>query len=204
MNSIPYSMSFTTGGLFYHESVKLAALYLEHRDWNIVRDRVLTENLLQARTINTSKRICREVISRLKSLTPSELDLLVQIIPQEQGYLLWLAVCRQYRFIAEFALEVIRERYITLKTDLKNEDFDSFFNKKSEWHAELDGIKPSSRIKLRQVLFKILREAGLLSSKNTIISAIFSKILLEVISQGNKRDLLFFPAFESELKGMPQ
>mgnify|MGYP001592165362 FL=1 len=197
-------MSFTTGSLFHRESVKLAALYLELGDWNAVRDKVISNNLLQTRTLNTLKRVCREVISRLKTLSIEELVLLVEANPQEQGYLLWLATCRRYRFIADFAIEVLRERYITLKTDVNHEDFDSFFNRKSEWHAELDVIQPTTRNKLRQVLFRMLREAGLLASNNIINAAILSPRLLNAITHNNRRDVLFLPVFESDLKGMAQ
>lgn len=202
MSNDRYSMSFTTGSLFHRESVQLAALYLEFGDWNAVRDKVISENLLQTRTLNTLKRVCREVVSRLKTLSAGELDFLVAANHQEQSYLLWLAICRRYRFIADFAVEVLRERYITLKTDLHHEDFDSFFNRKSEWHTELDEIRSTTRIKLRQVLFKILREADLLTVSNMINAAMPSQRLLDVIPHGSRRDVLFFPLFESELKGL--
>lgn len=195
-------MSFTTGSLFHLESVKLAELYLQLGEWNAVRDKVVSENILQARALNTLKRVCNEVISRLKTLGSGEISLLVDATSQEQGYLLWLAVCRRYRFIADFAVDVLRERYITLKTDLSYVDFDSFFNKKSEWHDELEKIRPATRIKLRQILFKILREADLLTANNTINAVFFSQRFLEAIPNCNRQDVLFFPVFESDLRGM--
>lgn len=204
MTSDCYIMSFTTGGLFHQESVKLSLLFLELGDWNAVRDRVLSDNLLQARTLNTSKRVCREIISRLRKLDPREIDLLVHSSTQEQRYLLWVAACRRYKFIADFAVEVVRERYISLKYDLHYEDYDSFFNRKSEWHPELDEIRPTTRKKLRQVLFKILREADLLTADNTINSAFLSSRLLEVISLCSRQDIMVFPVFESDLNGWTQ
>ena len=54
-------MSFTTGSLFHRESVELAALFLDQGEWNAVRDKVLYGNLLQARTLNTLKRVCQEI-----------------------------------------------------------------------------------------------------------------------------------------------
>jgi len=197
-------MSFITGSLFRHESVKLAALYIDLGDWNSVRDKVIAENLLQTRTLNTLKRVCLEVISRLRTLSPGELECLVEGSHQEQAYLLWLAVCRRYRFIADFAVEVLRERYITLKGDLPLDDFDSFFNRKSEWHLELDEITPSTRGKLRQVLFKMLRDADLLTANNMIQAAILSPRLLELLYQGSRWDVLYFPVLESELKRVAQ
>lgn len=201
MKNNRYCMSFTAGSLFCSESVRLAVVFLELNDWNLVSEKVLFDNLLQARTQSTSKRVCSEIISRLKTLDPREIDLLVHGSVQEQGYLLWVAVCRRYRFIADFAVEIIRERYISLKTDLSYEDFDSFFNRKSEWHPELDELQASTRNKLRQVLFKILREAELLTVNNTINAAMLSPRLLETISRGRRKDLLLFPAFESDFMG---
>lgn len=195
-----YKMSFTTGGLFNRESVKLAEMFLKLPDWNDVREKVLAENLLQTRTLTTSKRVSREIISRLKTLSPDELDLLIHGTVQEQGYLLWIAVCRCYQFVADFAVEIIRERYLGLKIDLHSEDFDSFFHKKSESHPELDKIRPATRNKLRQVLFKILREAELLTGDNTINSAMLTPRLLEAIPQASRRDILFFPMPESALE----
>ncbi|WP_270677767.1 MULTISPECIES: DUF1819 family protein [unclassified Aeromonas] len=197
-------MSFTTGSLFHRESVELTALYLDLGDWSSVRDKVIAENLLQTRTLNTLKRVCREIISRLRTLSSDELEFLVEGSHQEQAYLLWLAVCRRYRFIADFAVEVLRERYITLKSDLTHEDFDSFFNRKYEWHLELDEITPATRGKLRQVLFKMLREADLLTANSMIHTAMLSPKLLSLIQRGSHRDILHFPVFESDVKGMKQ
>ena len=202
MENNRYSLSFTTGSLFHHESVMLADLYLDLKGWNAVRDRCLSDNLLQARTLRTSKNICREIISRLKQLCLPELDLLVHTDSQTQGYILWLAVCRRYQFIADFAVEVLRERFISLKNDLQYEDFDAFFNQKAEWHAELEKTHPVTKTKLRQVLFRILREADLLSAENTINAAVLSPRLLAVIPPGNHRDVLFFPLFEAGVGGV--
>lgn len=200
-----YSTSFKTGnGLFGRESVNLASLYMELGDWNIVRDKVISENLLQFRTQNTLKRFCSEVISRLKTLSFDELRLLVEANPREQCYLLWIALCRRYSFIADFAVEVLRERYISLKFNLNYEDFDSFFNNKSEWHPELDRVRPRTRARMRQVLFRMLREADLLTVDNVINAAMLSPRLLEAMPNGKHRDLLFFPVFESDLRQVAQ
>jgi len=197
-----YSLSFTTGALFHRESLKLAQLYLEFGDWIAVRDIVLNKNLLQARTLNTAKRVCREVISRLKTLPSEALKLLVDGNEQERTYLLWIAVCHRYRFIADFAGEILRERYITLKTELNHEDYDAFFSRKAEWHDELDGIAKSTKGKLRQVLFKMLIQAGLLSTKNLIIPAIISPRLMSVIQQSSQQDVYYLPIHDSEIKGL--
>jgi len=196
-----YSMSFTTGGIFHQESIQITALYLDFMDWSAVRDYVHTENVLQTRTISTAKKRYREINTRLQQLNLKELETLAESSAHDQKYLLWLAICRRYPFIGDFSIEVIRERYITLKSDLHYEDYDFFFSKKAESHPELEKIKRSSQNKLRQVLFKMLREADLLLDNNLINAAMLTPQLINLISASNSNDLLFFPVFDSELAG---
>ena len=200
MNIEKYSMSFTTGALLHQESVNLAGWYLEKCDWNGVRDEVISRNLLQARTANSAKRIYREICSRLKCLNRDELELLVEGDHQEQAYLLWLAICRRYRFLYDFSAEVIRERFLTLRYDLGYEDFDAFFNSKMEWHEEMERITTITRNKLRQVTFKMLRECELLNSDSSIVPALLSSRLINVICSHSGRDLYLFPIMDTTLQ----
>jgi len=192
-----YSLSFTSGGLFYQESLKIAALYVECQDWAEVREQVFAMNILQTRTLSSLKRIYEEIVARLKTLQPGELDYLLGTNVREQKYMLWMAVCRRYTFIADFALEVLRERYIGLKTDLHYEDFDSFFNRKLDWHPELEALSRATRLKLRQIVFRIMREADLLTDTNIINGIILSPAFRTAISPENRQDILLFPGFES-------
>ncbi len=192
MNGERYSMSFTTGGLFQRESVELAALYLQLNDWDALREKVIADNLLQARTLNTLKRICREITSRLKTLNREELSALALAANRDQVCLLWLALCRRYRFIAEFAIEVMHERHLNLQA-LTYADFDHFLNKKAEWHPELDEIQPTTRGKLRQVLFKILRETELLNTDNTINGVLASPEIMHILHRTDQQQALYFP-----------
>ncbi len=188
-----YKLSFTTGGLFVHESIALASLYLDLDDWNAVREQVIKDNVLQTRTLSTLHRTTREIIARLEYLTHDELAFLVLTSVQDQGYLLWIAICRYYRLIGDFTIEILQERYRSLKGELNQLDVDAFFNRKSEWHPELEGIKPATRNKLKQVLFRILRDAGLLGSGNSILVAMPSPQLLNILVKNNDTDYLPLP-----------
>ena len=55
MNNVQYNMSFTTGGLFLHESTEVAEIYLQDPDWEIVRQKALEENVLQFRKLSSAK-----------------------------------------------------------------------------------------------------------------------------------------------------
>jgi hypothetical protein len=82
--------------------------------------------------------------------------------------LLWLAVCRTYEFIAQFATEVLRERFLSFRLDLDYDAFDAFFEAKAEWHPDVAAIRPSTRAKLRQILFRIMREADIITQSGKI------------------------------------
>ncbi len=200
MNTEKYSLSFIGGALLQQQSVKFAELYLEKNDWGDVRKEVLANNLLQTRTESSAKRICPEISSRLSHLNRDELEFLVTGDPREQAYLIWLAICRKYHLIYEFSVEVIRERFLTLNYDLCYEDFDAFFNAKAEWHEELEKITVSTRYKVRQILFKMLREAGLWSKDKSIIPAMLSPRLIDLICSYSNQNLRIFPIMETELQ----
>jgi len=192
-------MSFTAGALLQTESVTIAKLYLEVGDWDLVKEKVISENLLQSRALSTLKRLSHEIIARLSTLNTEELTLLTESEYQDQAYMLWIAVCRYYRFIADFATEVLRERFITFKPDLQHSDFDTFLNRKCDWHSELDSLSISTRKKLRQVLFKMLRDANFLDSKNNIQATMLSTRLIEMIKRNDSRDIKYFTISENAI-----
>ncbi len=57
----------------------------------------------------------------------------------------------------------MRERFLLLASTLDYQDFDSFVRAKALWHEELAEIKDSTLQRLRSNVFKMLREAELLS-----------------------------------------
>lgn len=200
MKSKKYLMSFTTGGLYYVESLLVVELYNELKDWKEVNKRALSSNILQTRTESTAKRSLKEIISRLETLTPDQLDLLTNGSLDEQKYILWLSVCKRYEFIKEFAVEVIRERYLTLKYDLPVEEFENFYSQKEQWNEELEKIADSSRYKMRTVLFKILREAEIIDSKNLFIHVRLTSDLIKTISDDQIDYLSIFPISDIDIQ----
>lgn len=195
MNTRKYIMSFTAATVLPRESVAIADEYLELSDWHLVKKKVVDENLLQAKAESSLKRISQELIGRLKMLSLEETEWLVRTNRQEQLYILWLAICRRYKFIAEFATEVLRERFITLKVDLTHEAFDVFFNHKCDWYSELDNLSESTKDKLRQVLFKMMREVGFLNTDNIIQGVMLSSTFLDQLKKNNTDEIKYFPSY---------
>jgi hypothetical protein len=188
-----YRLSFTSGALLVREAMIATPLYLRERDWAQVRAVVEAGNLLQARTLESGRRLAREVVQRVASLTDAEIELLVDATPTERAHLLWAAACRRYDLIGEFAEEVVRERFLLLTPTVNHPDFDSFVRGKAMWHEELASLKESTLRKLRANLFLMLREAGLLSGDGHVLRAVLSQRVADVLAARTPSDMRFFP-----------
>lgn len=196
MNEQKYKVSFTTGGLYFQEALKIASLYLQCHDWAFVSEKAKKENFLQARTSNSVVRTSREVIQRVQTLTEDQLSLLVEGNLTDQKQILWLAVCKHYPLILEFATQVIREKVFHLNFQLDLIDWDTFFHSKAEWNDELDQLAVSTKEKLRQVVFRMLHEADILTRENKIQTAVLSPRVVNVIKQENGDLLTIYPTLE--------
>lgn len=192
-----YALSFTSGALLAREAVIAAPIFLEVRDWGLVRGQLRSENLLQARTASSGFRLAREVAQRLAVLTDSELELLRDASSSERGHLMWVAACRRYAFIGDFAEDVVRERFLLLTPNLGYDDFDSFVRGKALWHPELVEVKVSTLQKLRSTVFRMLAEAGLLVS-GEIVNAALSERVRDALEAQLPSDLRYLPVRDSK------
>lgn len=199
-----YALSFTTGALLAREAALLAPVYIEQRDWEQVRALAVKGNLLQARTHRTRVRLVSETVQRLSALTDGEVELLIEATASEREHLMWAAACRRYEFIGEFAEEVLRERFLLLAPTLEYQDFDGFVRAKALWHEELADIKESTLQRLRSNLFKMLREADLLSKAGDIMPTMLSERVAAVLSARSPSDLRFFPSQQTETRRAAQ
>ena len=204
MISTYYNMSFTAGGLFLRESVEIAQLYLNLCDWKAVRNQALQQNVIQSRTESSAVRVIREICKRLEKLQEDELKILLEGSMQEQQLLLWLSICRHHRFIYEFAIEVIREKYLQMNLDLLQEDYDAFFNAKAEWHDELEKLTESTRTKTRTVVFRMLREADIVTKAHTINPVMLTLQVARAIGSHSPDDLKVFPLSDTDIRELLQ
>ncbi|MEU7822451.1 DUF1819 family protein [Catellatospora sp. NPDC049133] len=188
-----YRLSFSVGGLFLGAASIAAPLYFQSRDWQAVRAAIDASNLLQARTVASGRRLSRELVQRLAELTDDELELLIDATATERGHVMWVAACRRYELVGEFAEEVVRERFLLLTPMLLPEHFVSFVQAKSMWHEELSMLADSTLRKLRTTVYLMLREAGLLSKAGEILPCVLSPRVAEALRRRRPSDVRFFP-----------
>lgn len=201
MKTDQYKLSFTGAGLSISGSIKIAQVYLQIKDWDAVKEKVKTENLLQARTQSSVQRTFQELAPRLQQLTAEQLELLVEGNHQEQKQILWFAVCSRYAYIREFAIEVVHEKYQSLDYELTEFNYAAFFNRKADWHDELDRLRETTKTKIKTVLFRMLREAGLISKDHVIIPTVLSSRMIELLAPDSPARLHIFPMSIADMPG---
>jgi hypothetical protein len=189
-----YRMSFSVGGLMLNESLAIARAYRVGERWADARERLLAQGASSLPKLASQTRALREVYDRIGHLSDAERRYLsAEADRAEQQAMMWLAICRTYRFVHEFSVEVINERYQSWRLDLGLEVFDRFLAEKAECDPSLAELSSSTCAKLRQVLFRILRESGLRSDEGRIQPIWLSGRMKRLIEESNPADLRVFP-----------
>ena len=143
--------------------------------------------------MGSAKRIFREISLRLKSLSNEEQEFFIRSNYVDQSILIWISICRTYRFIGDFSSMIILEKFNSYQLELDYNDFNYFYEKQKVFHEELNLLKDSTRKKLRQVIFRIMKDLNIIS-KTLEITPLFPSIELKEISKSTKKDLqLFLP-----------
>jgi len=180
-----YILSFTAASLRLNEMIKVAKAAYDNNatDLKVVKESGVVFSSVKTRT---SDREFREVRKRLEKLTPEQLRILINgdLISQKQ--IAFLAVCKRYRFIREFTIEVIRDKVLVFDFKLNESDFNSFINSKLLLHPELEAFSESTRKKAKQVMYRILEQAGIIN--NAVDKAILPQILQQDVINAIVRD----------------
>ncbi len=190
---IKYRLSFGTGNAYLNESNLILKKYLENKNWRETEKYSIENNILQTNTLSSEKRIFREISLRLRSLSLEEQEFFIRSNYVDQSILIWISICRTYKFIGDFASMIISEKFNTYQLELNYNDFNYFYEQQKVLHKELNLLKDSTRKKLRQVIFRIMKDLNMLSQTNEITPLLPSIDLREISSLTRKDLKLFLP-----------
>jgi hypothetical protein len=193
-----YSFSFIAGGLLMNEMTAVAERFLESASWQDVAARAETENLLRARTVSSGRRVLAEVRNRMEVLSRQQIGLLVNGVASDQVAVAWLAICKAYLIVREFAEEVVRERFVTLAMTVDGSDFDRFLDAKAAWEPRLESLTDSTLEKARTVVMRMLREAGIISDQGFIQPTLLSPELVSAIQSDDASLYRVFPISDQD------
>lgn len=163
--SRPYRLSFSGAALQVEESIKIAQLYADTQDWEAVQEAVVGENALQKNQLKTTVRSFYEVRTRLKEMTPLQLERLAEGTFTEQQQLLWVAVCKVYPFIGAFTLEVLLNKIQAFEYIVHESDYTAFLEAQTLKEQKLQQVSDSTYQKLRSRLYRMMEEAGVVNNR---------------------------------------
>jgi len=198
-----YKLSFTAASLRLSETVKVAKAANDSgiTDLNKVRDSGVVFTSGKARTTD---REFREIRKRLELLTPDQLEVLIHgdLISQKQ--IAFLALCKHHAFIRDFVIEVIREKTLVFDYRINASDLNSFIKTKAYQHPELEEFSDSTLKKAKQVMFRMLEQAGIINNtKEKIIQPqLLQPNVIKVIANDDRSLLKIFMISDRDIKGI--
>jgi len=156
------SFSFTAASLRPELVRILAEAYVRLGSWDAAKASVLRSNALQCRSASSAIRLERELRQRVQTLTDDQIRFLATATAEDRAAMAWLGACKRIRFVFDFASEVLREKLAAYDPVLRPSDYEGYFDGKGLLHPELLHLTPTSKSKIRQVLRRMLAEAGIL------------------------------------------
>ena len=194
VNTIKYSFSFTGASALITETLVIAEEYNKLNDWNAVRISLLDNNHLNKIKQGTFKREFSEIKKRLSLLNADQIQLMIQGSYDDAKSIILLSLVKTYPFVYDFIAEVLLNKYQLFDRNLLESDYTRFVNSKSLQHPELERLTEITYKKVKQVVFKLLQQVGLITNiKNGIILKPFlSKQVVKVILED---DPVYFSAF---------
>lgn len=186
------------------ETLVVAEEYHRLSDWKLVKESLTSNNLLNKIKQSTFNREFAEIKKRISMLSNQQIELMVTGDLEEAKSMILLSILKSYDFIYDFMVEILSYKFQLFERFLDDSDYIRFVNYKNITHPELLTITPETASKVKQVIFKILEQLGIITSaKNgTIIKPILSSRSIEVIINDDANLLAGFLYSNEEIKNI--
>lgn len=185
-----------------YETKEISLLYNQIKNWKEVEQKVLEDNLLQRNSLSTRKRVFSELKKRINNFNEDELKYFNTASMEDVKVLSFIGCLKTYRFIYEFVIEVIREKFLIFDYQLEPCDYTSFLESKMALSKKLSSVSETTQKKLRQVLYNILAEVGLIENiKNPYITKpLLSESIIKLLINDDEKLLKALLLNDSEIE----
>lgn len=172
-STFKYEFSLTGSSLRVNEMILFATKYIN-------------QGLLEFKSDKgtTNKRMVSEFKKRIDNLTVNQQELLLNSNFSNQKQLAFLSACKTYSLLRDFVIEVVREKYLIMDFNLSDTDYISFIRRKEINHDELANLTDQTQAKVKQVIFKILEQAGIIDNVRD------KEIQLQLLQESTKKSII--------------
>lgn len=175
-----YTSTFTGENFLYFETKIIVKLLLSGLSGKEIKEKVLSGNIFQYKTIKRAGRRITDIIKRLKSFDFNFLEIFISSSNEEGRIINLFILYKNNLLLSDFMSEVIRGKYEIQQYILTDPEVKGFFNKKAQSDENVRNWNEYTIYKLSQVLRKILIEAGILKKNQNY------ELLIPYISESLK------------------
>lgn len=169
-SKLKYEFSLTGSSLRVNDMVLFASKYVNEGVAEFKSDKG-----------TTNKRMVSEFKKRIDNLTRNQQLLFIEGDFSTQKHLAFLSACKTYSILRDFVIEVVREKFLIMDFNLTDTDYLSFIRRKEVDHDELAELTDLTQGKIKQVIFKILEQGGIIESVKS------KEIQLQILERKTKR-----------------
>jgi hypothetical protein len=161
-----YDTKLTDGSLLLRESRVIAKLLLDNtEDWRKV---LVIDNVLQKKTPSSATRQGCLIRTRLQTMPPAILHLIAEGNTEVARQATFAAILKKHRLVKDFMEWVVKPHHQAFEKKLAPKDWERFLAECEALDPCVKNWGPASRMKLREVVHRILAEVGYLENTRNL------------------------------------
>lgn len=158
-----YQTGFSSGTLLSREFNAVLSGFQDFNDLKVGIE-AIPLSIIPVNAESSRKRYMTELKKRLVFLSNDLFISYKEASDTGKQTILFFLACKCYDLIAEFMIQVVREKWLNMDKTLSVSDFQGFLYEKSDHDPSLVSLTENTRGKLAQVLLKMLKELGMLNN----------------------------------------
>lgn len=190
-----YSAKLTGEPFLYRETKILGSYLLKGYSIEKLKTRNIEENLIQHKKIGSIKRTNAPIFRRLESMDKDSLSSFINGDIRTSKLILLYSIMKTDLLVKDFVFDVYKDKLILNKKTINKIDVESWFEEKMMISNSLAKKSDSTKIKLQQVILKIMQDSELIKKQKDdfeIIPPILSESFINILK--NNGDIEYIKA----------
>lgn len=167
-----YEVAVANHPVLLKETLTCAKLLSKNSDWKALSEQVIEENLLEARSINTTQTYLRAIRFRLESVPEALLTMMVGRHQKTARLALFYVLLNKNRLLREMMEEPIRDALLAGEGQVPREELENFFEFKRQHDNVLKGWSDTTWRKYWQNTLKMAVETGVLDIQDDAVTLV--------------------------------
>ncbi len=167
-----YEVAVANHPVLLKETLTCAKLLTKNDDWKALSEHVIEENLLEARSINTTQTYLRAIRFRLDHVPEELLSMMAGRHQKTARLALFYVLLNKNRLLREMMEEPIRDALLAGESQVAREELESFFEFKRQHDNVLKGWSDTTWRKYWQNTLKMAVEAGVLDIHDEYVTLV--------------------------------